>query len=236
MDREALVHEGVEISFARQCHRIEFRAHGASMTVYGQTELTRDLMDARDALGGTLIFEAEDVAINRLDGPRVILRYRHQGADREVECDFIAGCDGFHGISRQSIPAGVLRTHERVYPFGWLGVLADTPPVSDELIYASHERGFALCSMRSATRSRCYVQCGLDEDLAAWSDDRFWDELRSRLPAAAARLQTGPAIEKHRAASQLRCRADALSQVVSCGRRSPHRSAHRGKGSEPGRA
>jgi len=197
MDREGLVHEGVNFCFAQHRHRIQFRAHGATLKVYGQTELTKDLMDARDALGAPAIYEAEDVAIDRLDGATGLLAYRHAGADRAIECDFIAGCDGFHGVSRQSIPAGVLKTYERTYPFGWLGVLADAPPVSEELIYASHERGFALCSMRSATRSRCYVQCALDDDVAAWSDARFWDELRARLPEETAqRLQTGAAIEK----------------------------------------
>ncbi|HLF12194.1 MAG TPA: FAD-dependent monooxygenase, partial [Gammaproteobacteria bacterium] len=165
MDREGLVHEGVNFCFAQHRHRIQFRAHGATLKVYGQTELTKDLMDARDALGAPAIYEAEDVAIDRLDGATGLLAYRHAGADRAIECDFIAGCDGFHGVSRQSIPAGVLKTYERTYPFGWLGVLADAPPVSEELIYASHERGFALCSMRSATRSRCYVQCALDDDV-----------------------------------------------------------------------
>jgi p-hydroxybenzoate 3-monooxygenase len=167
------------------------------MKVYGQTELTRDLMAARAALGGTSVYEAHDVAIDRVSGATALVRYRHGGIEHQIESDFIAGCDGFHGISRQAIPQRILQIHERTYPFGWLGVLADTPPVSDELLYASHERGFALCSMRSASRSRCYVQCGLDEDVADWEDARFWDELQQRLPsAAAARLQPRAAIEK----------------------------------------
>jgi p-hydroxybenzoate 3-monooxygenase len=197
MDREGLVHDGVQISFGNDVARIDFRAHGATMKVYGQTELTKDLMDARDALGGTLVYEAHGVTIDRVSGSSAQVRYSHRGTEQQIQCDFIAGCDGFHGISRQAIPRRILQTHERSYPFGWLGVLADTPPVSDELLYASHERGFALCSMRSASRSRCYVQCGLDEDVADWADARFWDELRQRLPRdAAARLQTGVAIEK----------------------------------------
>jgi len=197
MDREGLVHHGVELCFGERRHRLDFATFGASVTVYGQTEITRDLMEARDALGATLIYEAEDVAIEGVAGSAPRLRWRKGGEQHALDCDFVAGCDGFHGVSRASIPKPKLTTHERVYPFGWLGVLADVPPVSDELLYASHERGFALCSMRSASRSRCYVQCALDEDLAEWTDERFWDELRSRLPAdAAARLATGPSIEK----------------------------------------
>ena len=196
LDREGLVHGGVEIYGAPDLYRIDFGA-SARMTVYGQTEITRDLMDARAALGGTLLYEAAEVAIERLEGPTAFLHFRLGGAERTVECDFVAGCDGFHGVSRRSIPSDVLTTYERTYPFGWLGVLADTPPVSDELMYVNHERGFALCSMRSPTRSRCYIQCPLDADLAAWSDARFWEELRARLPEAAARrLQPAPSIEK----------------------------------------
>jgi p-hydroxybenzoate 3-monooxygenase len=197
MDREGLVHDGVEIAAGEDRYHIDFAAHGASVAVYGQTELTKDLVEAREARGGTLVYEAEDVAIDGVDGRRPRLRYRKAGAEHVLDCDFVAGCDGFHGVSRKAIPADVLRVHERVYPFGWLGVLADVPPVRPELIYASHERGFALCSMRSATRSRCYVQCALDDDVAQWSDARFWDELRARLPADVAReLRTAPAIEK----------------------------------------
>ena len=197
MDREGLLHHGVEIAAGEEHHHIDFAAHGASVTVYGQTELTKDLVEAREARGGSLVYEAEEVAIEGVDGRQPRLRYRKGGAEHTLDCDFVAGCDGFHGVSRKAIPANVLRVHERVYPFGWLGVLADVPPVRPELIYASHERGFALCSMRSATRSRCYVQCALDDDVAHWSDARFWDELRARLPADVAReLRTAPAIEK----------------------------------------
>jgi p-hydroxybenzoate 3-monooxygenase len=194
---EGLVHHGVEIAAGEQRLRIDFSAHSASVTVYGQTELTKDLLQARAALGGMLLFDVDDVALEDLDGERPALRYRHAGAEHRLECDFIAGCDGFHGASRKAIPANVLQTYERVYPFAWLGVLADVPPVSSELVYASHERGFALCSMRSAARSRCYVQCALDDKVTEWSDERFWDELRARLPAAvASRLKTGPSLEK----------------------------------------
>ena len=195
--REGLKHHGVEIAVGEQRHRIDFAAQGASLTVYGQTELTKDLMDAREASGALPAFEVEEVLLEDITSSRPRLRYRRQGAAHTLECDFIAGCDGFHGVSRAAIPASVLTTHERVYPFGWLGVLADVPPVSPELIYLSHERGFALCSMRSAARSRCYLQCDLDTDLGDWSDDRFWDELAARLPAElAARLTRGRTLEK----------------------------------------
>jgi p-hydroxybenzoate 3-monooxygenase len=197
LDSEGLKHHGVEIAAGEERYRIDFAAQGASVTVYGQTELTKDLMDARDASGVPPEFEVDGVTLEDVAGDRPRLRYSRAGATHALECDFIAGCDGFHGVSRAAIPKHVLRTHERVYPFGWLGVLADVPPVSPELIYLSHERGFALCSMRSAARSRCYLQCELDTDVAAWSDERFWDELEARLPTAlASRLVRGPTIEK----------------------------------------
>jgi p-hydroxybenzoate 3-monooxygenase len=192
------VHEGVELCFAGRTHRIDFRrgAQG-SVIVYGQTELTHDLMEARDALGGVSVYEADVVRIEGLATEAPAIVYRHEGREQRIDCEFVAGCDGFHGVSRQAIPSGVLQVHERVYPFGWLGLLADTRPVADELIYANHERGFALCSMRSPTRSRCYVQCALDENAQEWSDTRFWDELRRRLPDdAAARVEFAPSIEK----------------------------------------
>jgi p-hydroxybenzoate 3-monooxygenase len=192
MHREGLVHKGVELSFDGHVHRIGF---GERMVmVYGQTEVTRDLMDARRA---ETIYEAEDVALHDVDREHPHVSYRHAGETHEVECDFIAGCDGFHGVSRPTIPASRLRTYERMYAFGWLGVLVDQPPVSEELIYAHHERGFALCSMRSRTRSRYYVQVPTTEKVEDWSDERFWHELRTRLnPDIAAALEEGPAIEK----------------------------------------
>jgi len=197
LDREGLVHRGVEIAAGERRHRIDFAAQGASVTVYGQTELTKDLVDARDSNGVPPLFGVEDVVLEDVDSQRPRLRYRQNGEAHVLDCDFIAGCDGFHGVSRKAIPASVLKTHERVYPFGWLGVLADTPPVSSELIYLSHERGFALCSMRSATRSRCYLQCELDTNVADWSDERFWDELAARLPGElASRVTRVPTIEK----------------------------------------
>jgi len=197
LEREGLLHYGVEIAAGERRHRIDFAAQSASVTVYGQTELTKDLVDVRDASGVPPLFEVEDVVLEDIDSQRPRLRYRRGGEEHVLDCDFIAGCDGFHGVSRKAIPAAVLKTHERVYPFGWLGVLADAPPVSSELIYLGHERGFALCSMRSATRSRCYLQCDLDTNVADWSDERFWDELASRLPAElASHVTRAPTIEK----------------------------------------
>ncbi len=198
MDREGQIHEGIGIAFGGRRHRIDFRAlTGSSVMVYGQTEITRDLFKARDAMGGTIIHDAEDVTLHDVATEAPHLTYRKGDDVHRVDCDFIAGCDGFHGVSRRTIPAHVLRTYEKVYPFGWLGVLSRTPPVSPEVTYNHHERGFALCSMRSESLSRYYVQCSLDDDVGQWPDDRFWDELRRRLPEDAARtLVTGPSIEK----------------------------------------
>jgi p-hydroxybenzoate 3-monooxygenase len=198
LHREGLVHHGVDICFAGVRHRIDFQdLVDKGVTVYGQTEITHDLMDARKASGAPSVYEAESVSVHEIDSASPTVRYLEDGERREVACDFIAGCDGFHGVTRQSVPAGALRTYERVYPFGWLGVLSETPPVSHELIYVNHERGFALCSMRSMTRSRYYVQCPLTEKVEEWSDQRFWDELRARLDATAnAALVTGPSLEK----------------------------------------
>jgi len=196
--REGLVHDGVELAFAGGVHRIDLRAlSGHPMTVYGQTEITRDLGEARVAAGGSVLYEAEDVVLEEIAGTRPRVAFTREGRRHSIECDFIAGCDGFHGVSRQSLRAGTFATHERVYPFGWLGVLADVPPVADELIYANHARGFALCSMRSRTRSRYYLQCTPDDRVEDWSDERFWEELRRRLPSGHAdRLTTGPSLEK----------------------------------------
>lgn len=198
MHAEGLVHDGVELSFDGDTHRFDFRKLvGRTVMVYGQTEVTRDLMQSRDASGATTIYEAEDVSLHDFDGEAPRVRYRKDGVEHEIICDFIAGCDGYHGVSRASVPEGSLKTFERVYPFGWLGILVDRPPVADELIYAHHSRGFALCSMRSETRSRYYVQVSAGERVEDWSDERFWDELRSRLnDETAERLLTGPSIEK----------------------------------------
>ncbi len=199
MHREGLVHGGFELAFGGGRHRIDMKTltGGKQVMVYGQTEVTRDLMADRAAKGLTTVYEAANVSLHDFDGAQPRVRYQKDGTTHELECDFIAGCDGYHGVSRASVPAGALQTFERVYPFGWLGILSDTPPVSHELIYSNHERGFALCSMRSMTRSRHYVQCSLDDKVENWSDDAFWDELRRRLdPEAAETLVTGPSIEK----------------------------------------
>ena len=198
LHREGLVHAGTEIAFNGVRHRIDFKGlTGRTVTVYGQTEVTRDLMDARAAIGAPAFYEALDVSLHDIESSRPIVRFRENGEERTFECDFIAGCDGFHGVSRKSIPEDRLRTYERVYPFGWLGILVDKPPVSHELIYVNHERGFALCSMRSPTRSRYYLQCRLDEHADDWPDEKFWEELARRLdPEAVRALQTGPSIEK----------------------------------------
>jgi p-hydroxybenzoate 3-monooxygenase len=197
--REGLVHEGFDILFGGVRHRVDLSGltGGKKVVVYGQTEVTKDLMDARAAAGAKSVYEADDVSLQGIDTARPRVRFSADGRDREIECDFIAGCDGFHGVSRKSVPPSAIRYYERVYPFGWLGVLSETRPVSEELIYVSHERGFALCSMRSPTRSRCYVQCSLAEDVDQWPDERFWEELRERLdPRTAEALVAGPSIEK----------------------------------------
>lgn len=195
---EGLIHDGTQFTVRGRRHRIDIEElTGRTVVVYGQTEITRDLMRARERSGQTTVYEAKDVSLHDITGERPTIRYVKDGVACKLAADFVVGCDGYHGVSRQTIPADRLKLHERVYPFGWLGVLADVPPVSDELIYVHHERGFALCSMRSPTRSRYYVQCALGERVEDWSDDRFWEELRSRLdPEAAERLATGPSIEK----------------------------------------
>ncbi len=199
LHRDGLVHDGVELCFGGSRYRIDMKAAtgGKTMVVYGQTEVTRDLMDARLKVGRETIYDAGDVSLHDFGTDQPKVRYVKDGKTREVACDFIAGCDGFRGVSRLSVPTEAIRMFERIYPFGWLGILSDTPPVSPELIYTNHERGFALCSMRSATRSRYYVQCTNDDHVDNWSDDRFWDELRRRLdPKAAAGIVIGPSIEK----------------------------------------
>jgi p-hydroxybenzoate 3-monooxygenase len=195
---EGLLHHGVEIGFEGRRHRIALKSLvGKSVTVYGQTEMTRDLMDARAACGAESVYEAEDVAVHDWNGATPRVTYRRHGVEHEIACDFIAGCDGYHGVCRRSIPENQLQIFERVYPFGWLGVLADVPPPWEELIYANSERGFALASLRSPTRVRCYVQCSLEDRVENWSDTRFWDEFRRRMGEEVAdQVKDVPSIEK----------------------------------------
>ncbi len=199
MHAEGLVHDGFELAVGGVRHRIDLRqlTGGRGVLVYGQTEVTRDLMAARDAAGLPTLYEAAEVRIDGFDTAKPRARCTVRGEAVEIHADFIAGCDGFHGVCRASVPADAIRLYEKVYPFGWLGLLSDTPPVADELIYSRHARGFSLCSMRSPTRSRYYLQVPLGERVEDWTDARFWDELRRRLdPEAAAALVTGPSLEK----------------------------------------
>ncbi len=199
LDKEGLIHKGFDIAFNNKLQHIDLKglSGGKVVTVYGQTEVTKDLVDLRLAAGAELIYEAADVNIHDLETENPRLTYKKNAKTNEIHCDFVIGCDGFHGISRKHLPNKLLKTFERVYPFGWLGVLSETKPVSAELIYANHERGFALCSQRSQTRSRYYLQCPVDEKLDEWTDERFWTELRARLPQdIASTLETGPSIEK----------------------------------------
>ena len=199
MHQEGLVHGGFDMLFKGERHRIDMNklTGGKNVMVYGQTEVTRDLMEARAAAGLTTIYEAANVAVHDFDSAKPRVTYEKDGKQHEITCDFIAGCDGFHGVCRASAPRSAIKEFEKVYPFGWLGVLSDTPPVHEELIYANSPRGFALCSQRSATRSRYYLQVPLTDKVEQWSDQAFWDELKLRLdPEARAKLVTGPSIEK----------------------------------------
>ncbi|MDF3835236.1 4-hydroxybenzoate 3-monooxygenase [Cupriavidus basilensis] len=199
MDAEGLVHEGIELTYGGRRDRVDLKTltGGSTVLVYGQTEVTRDLMEARRAAGATTIYQAANVRPHGVKDEQPYVTFERDGETARLDCDYIAGCDGFHGVSRQTIPAEVQKHYERVYPFGWLGLLSDTPPVSHELIYAHHDRGFALCSQRSHTRSRYYLQVPLTERVEDWSDERFWEELKRRLPEAVAdKLVTGPSMEK----------------------------------------
>lgn len=198
MHAEGLPHDGFNLVFGGRRHRIDLHGlTGKRVMVYGQTEVTRDLMEHRAAIGRTTVYEASDVAVAGFDGPAPTVRWTKDGQQHELQADFIAGCDGFHGVCRASVPAGAIQNFEKVYPFGWLGVLADVAPVNHELIYGNTDSGFFLCSMRSHTRSRYYLQCRLDDDIDTWSDQRFWDELSRRLPEEdRPHLVTGPSIEK----------------------------------------
>ncbi|MGD9913018.1 MAG: 4-hydroxybenzoate 3-monooxygenase [Rhizobiaceae bacterium] len=198
MRREGLPHDGFDIAFDGRRHRIDLHAHtGRQVMVYGQTEVTFDLMEKRAASGAVSVYEAEGVSPQDFASDSPFVTYRSGGVMHRIDCDFIAGCDGYHGVARRSVPETAVTLYERIYDFGWLGIIAEVPPVGHELVYANHARGFALCSMRSASRSRYYVQCAPQDRVEEWSDDRFWDELRRRLPAqTAAQLTVGPSIEK----------------------------------------
>lgn len=198
MHREGMPHHGCYLTSDDTMIRIDFaQACGRQVMVYGQTEVTRDLYAAQDALGATILHEVEDVVLHGLTGDAPWVSFRHDGQDKRIDCAYVAGCDGFHGISRPSIPAQLRREYEKVYPFGWLGVLSETPPANSELIYANHERGFALASMRNPMLSRYYIQVPLTDRIEAWPDDAFWDELCRRLPVSVTSgLVTGPSIEK----------------------------------------
>ena len=199
LHQEGLVHNGFDLVYENDHLHIDLKklTNGRTVTVYGQTEVTKDLMDARQESGLTTIYGAENVSVHDYDTKHPKVRYTLNGQTHEIDCDFIAGCDGYHGICRASIPENSFKEYERVYPFGWLGLLADTPPVNDELIYANHADGFYLCSMRSETRSRYYLQCSLSDHVDNWSDQRFWDELKRRLgPDLGSKLVTGPSLEK----------------------------------------
>jgi p-hydroxybenzoate 3-monooxygenase len=198
MEREGFVHHGVNLAFLGRRLHIDFtEAVGRPVTIYGQTEVQHDLYDAMDDRDVEVIDEAADVTPHDINSSSPWVTFTRDGREHRIDCDWVAGCDGYHGVSRTVVPSDLVRTYERTYPFGWLGILSETPPVNDELIYANHERGFALCSMRHEALSRYYVQCPQDTDPADWSDDRFWDELATRLPDdVSADLVTGPSIEK----------------------------------------
>jgi p-hydroxybenzoate 3-monooxygenase len=198
MMRDGLVHDGFDIVFANGRHRIDLKGlTGRSVLVYGQTELQKDLVQARAGEPGAVLWQVGEVVLQDWDTHQPRVTYTHAGTPHELRCDFIAGCDGYHGISRAGVPPEKRSQFERVYPFGWLGLLADVPPLHEELVYANHERGFALCSMRSRGRSRYYVQCSLEDKVEQWPDGRFWDELHARLPEPyASQLITGPSLEK----------------------------------------
>jgi p-hydroxybenzoate 3-monooxygenase len=197
MKREGLVHYGVELRFNGQGHRIDFKElTGSRITIYAQGEVVKDLIDARLAAGQSILFESADASLHNFDGDQPSVQFRRNGEASELRCDFIAGCDGFHGVSRPSIPNGVLTAFDRTYPFAWLGILAEAPPSSEELVYCHHDRGFALLSMRSPQLSRLYLQCSPDEDIENWSDDRIWSELQIRLAREDWKLTEGPIIQK----------------------------------------
>ena len=242
---EGLLHEGIELAFSGRRHRIDMKgATGKTVMIYGQTEVTLDLMNARTAAVLITVYEAKDAQPHDFDGGHPRVTWVKDGVTPEIDCDFIAGCDGFHGISRVSVPATAIEEFERIYPFGWLGILSDTPPVSHELIYSNHARGFALCTMRSAKRSRHYLQCSLDDHVDQWPDDRFWDELKRRLDQKA----VDSLVQVRRLGIQASgidvapvpfsyCRLLCVDEkpCVALERRSPEQAAHLIGGQRPGK-
>ena len=198
LQRECMMHDGLFIKFKGELHRIDFKdLVGKSVMIYAQQEVVKDLVAARLGYGAPIHFEVSDVALQGIEGARPTIHFLEKGEKRTLECDYIAGCDGHHGISRDSVPAGNIKYFERVYPFSWLGILAEAPPTKDELVYTHHERGFALLTMRTPELSRCYLQCALDEDIANWSDERIWDEMRLRTAGGAGwKLSEGPIVQK----------------------------------------
>jgi len=215
MRREGLVHHGIELRFGGRGHRVDFQELvSRGITVYAQHEIIKDLVSVRLAAGGQILFEVEDTRVEGLDGVAPRIRFRHDGADREIACEYIAGCDGSHGVCRPSIPPSLLRCYEKTYPFAWLGILAEAAPSSEELIYANHERGFALHSMRTPSVSRLYLQCRAGEDLALWPDDRIWEELQKRFEVAEGfRLNQGPILQKGITAMR-----SSVCEPMQCGR------------------
>lgn len=198
MDKDGLIHTGTDFSFQGEHHHLDIEKYsgGKHVIVYGQTEVTRDLMDEREKAGGVTIYNADSVELHDIESEKPYVTYQHEGELFRLDCDYIAGCDGFRGVSRKSIPSKKLEEYEKTYPFGWLGLMSDTPPVNDELVYCAHERGFALCSMRSPTRSRYYIQVPDTDKIEDWTEEKFWDELKLRIPPEMAeRLVTGPALE-----------------------------------------
>ena len=234
LQREAMVHDGIYISFKGEARHIDFhKLIGKQVFIYDQKEVVTDLIAKRLADGGQIFFEVEDTSVHDFDGGKPKIRFKHHGKPQEIECDFIGGCDGFHGICRPSFPPGVLKDYDRVYPFGWLGILSESPPPDHELIYCFHERGFALFSMRGPELSRLYVQVPPDEDIEKWSDARIWDELETRLGGVRPLAARQDRAEGHHADAQLRHRADAVGPAVPRRRRRPHRAADRRQGHEP---
>ena len=238
MKRESMVHNGIYLCFGGELHHIDFqKLVGKRVTIYGQQEVVKDLIAKRLADGGQILFEVEDVSVARHRRPsRRKIRFQHQGRAQEIDCDFIGGCDGFHGVCRPSIPAGALTEYDREYPFAWLGILARTAPVADELIYAYHPRGFALFSMRGPQLVRYYLQCEPDEDSEQWPDERIWDELETRLGGTQEARARADDREGRGADALVRGRADAARPAVPRGRRRPHRAADRRQGHEPARS